>query len=226
MVELKNIIAIDGPAASGKTAVGRLVARKLGINFLDTGIMYRAATLIALGKRINPNDEIRLVKLVNSLNIEYIFSDQKDRLLVDGNDITDELNSDEINNNVSLVSKVAGVRNKLVDTQRTIAYANPIVVVGRDIGTVVIPNAPVKIYLTAKLQVRAKRRYNELKLRDVQVNKSEEQVLREMAERDAMDSQRVTSPLEPAKDAILIDSGHLTVRETANKIILLTRDIF
>jgi len=226
LVELKNIIAIDGPAASGKTAVGRLVARKLGINFLDTGIMYRAATLIALGKRINPNDEIRLVKLVNSLNIEYIFSNQKDRLLVDGNDITDELNSDEINNNVSLVSKVAGVRNKLVDTQRTIAYANPIVVVGRDIGTVVIPNAPVKIYLTAKLQVRAKRRYNELKLRDVQVNKSEEQVLREMAERDAMDSQRVTSPLEPAKDAILIDSGHLTVRETAKKIILLTRDIF
>ncbi|GIS68928.1 MAG: cytidylate kinase [Chloroflexota bacterium] len=156
-------ITIDGPVASGKTAVGRALARRIPARFLDTGMMYRAVTWATIQQNIDLNNKADLAELTKSLSIEVILEDGDQVLKVDGTDITDELRNSDIESNVSKISQVGAVRHELVDQQRAIASTGDIVMVGRDIGTVVIPDADLKIYLDASIQIRAKRRHDEMR---------------------------------------------------------------
>lgn len=214
-------IAIDGPVASGKTVVGQTVAKRLGFRFLDTGSMYRAVTWVALQAGVELADEKRLAKMAGGLKIHLAPAGGADRLLVDGEDITDHLRTPEVERGVSQVAKITGVRSALVDQQRSIAREGPIVMVGRDIGTVVLRGAPVKVYLTASVAVRARRRYLELQRRGEPAGYA--QVVNELVRRDKIDSERDDSPLRPADDAVLIDTDNLGVEDLAEKIVRIVR---
>ena len=212
-------IAIDGPVASGKTVVGRLVARLMGYRFLDTGAMYRIVTWVALQRGIALDQMALLAQLAEGLKMRLVPAKGGDRLLVNERDITDHLREPEVERGVSLVAKMPGVRTALVMQQRDIARAGPIVMAGRDIGTVVLPAAAVKVYLTAAVEVRARRRYQELQSRGEP--ESYAHVLNETIRRDKIDSQRADSPLHPADDAVIIDTDDLGVEEMAQKVISL-----
>ena len=211
------IIAIDGPVASGKTVVGRMVAQKLGFRFLDTGAMYRAATRLALDRGVDLEEEEGLARLARGLKMELAAVEGGDRLLVDGQDLADRLRDPDVERGVSLVAKVSAVRRALVEQQRAIASEGPTVVVGRDIGTVVMPNAPIKVYLTAPVDVRARRRYEELQRRGEAVDYA--QTVMELQRRDKIDSERADSPLRPAEDATVIDTEGRGVEELAHQIL-------
>lgn len=212
-----HTIAIDGPVASGKTAVGRLVAERLGLRFIDTGVVYRAVTSEAVRRGVRLEDEGALTELSQALTLELVSVDGEERLLVDGVDITDRLRDPEIEHGVSLVAKVPGVRRALVEQQRAITRKGGFVVAGRDIGTVVLPDAPVKVYLDASIGVRARRRHEELKGQGASVDYA--QVESALKRRDKIDSERVDSPLRPAKDAVLIDTDDLDVVELVERIL-------
>ena len=212
------IIALDGPVASGKTAVGRLVARRLGYRFLDTGIMYRAMTWAALEARVDPKDGTALTRLAKKRNIEVVFADAgRASVLIDHRDVTAHLWEQTVEQNVSLVSQVAGVRRVLVLKQRQIAGMGPVVMAGRDIGTVVLPDAPVKVYLTASVAERARRRHQELQASGVHLPYA--QVLEELTQRDRLDSERKVAPLRPAPDAKVIVTDGLSVEEVTERIL-------
>jgi cytidylate kinase len=218
-------IAIDGPVASGKTAVGRLVAQRLGIRYLDTGAMYRAVTWTALRRGTDLEDEAALARVARGLTWRLAPAMagagrgqmSRERLLVDGQEMTDALVDPEVERGVSLVAKAPGVRVPLVEQQRAIAREGPIVMVGRDIGTVVLPRAAIKIYLQASVEVRTRRRYLELERRGEAVDYA--QVLRETTRRDRIDSERAESPLRPADDAILIDTADFGVEELVQQVL-------
>lgn len=218
---LPTSIAIDGPVASGKTAVGGLVARRLGYRFLDTGAMYRAVTRAALERGTNLADEDALTRLASSLKMHLIAGGAGDRLIVDGEDVTDHLRDARVERAVSPVARVSGVRSALVRQQQAIAGESPIVMVGRDIGTVVLPNAKLKVFLRASVEVRARRRYLELK------SKGEAPDYRQVAEdlmrRDKIDSERADSPLRPAEDAFQLDTDHMGVEQVVEKILSIAR---
>ena len=209
-------IAIDGPGASGKTSVGRLCAQRLDYRFLDTGAMYRAVTWEAHQKGIEPDDEDALVRLAESLKFRLVVDASQDRLLVDGKDAALSLHHPEVDRRVSLVARFSGVRRALVRHQRDIASKGPIVVVGRDIGTVVLPNAPIKVFLTASPEVRAQRRYLELQSRGEEADY--QKVMNELIRRDKIDTERADSPLRPADDAFQIATDCLGIEELALKI--------
>ena len=216
MFEL-NSIAIDGPVASGKTAVGRLAAGRLGFRFLDTGAMYRAVTWVAIRREIGLEDAEALTRLAGTIEIRLVPSEAGDRLVVDGEDVTDHLRDQDVERAVSQVSAVSGVRTAMVSQQRAVARQGPIVMVGRDIGTVVLPDADVKVFLEASVDVRAKRRYDELRSQ----GKSPEyqDVVDDLASRDKIDSERADSPLMPASDAVRLDTDDLTVDEVVERIL-------
>ncbi len=210
-------ITIDGPVAAGKTVVGTLVARSLQCRFLDTGAMYRAVTWAALEDGIDLEDEPDLVELANRMDMRLVQVDGGQRLLVDGQDITDHLREPEVERGVSPVAKVPGVRTAMREQQQLIAEDGDIVMAGRDIGTVVLPDAQVKIFLTASVEVRARRRHEEMlhagRLAEY------EQVLSDLKRRDKIDSERDDSPLRPADDSITIDTDRLGIDEIAREII-------
>ncbi len=210
-------IAIDGPVASGKTVVGRLIAQRLGCRFLDTGIMYRAVTLVALNRGVELGDDEALTALATSLEMRLVPGEAGDRLLVDGEDVTDFLREPDVDRGVSQVSAVSGVRSALVEQQRAIAREGSIVMLGRDIGTVVLPKADMKVFLTASVEVRARRRYHELLENGSDI--SYDQVASDLERRDRIDSERAASPLRPADDATQIDTDNLGVEEIARRII-------
>ncbi len=210
-------IAIDGPVASGKTVVGRLIAQRLGCRFLDTGIMYRAVTLVALNRGVELGDDEALTALATSLEMRLVPGEAGDRLLVDGEDVTDFLRESDVDRGVSQVSAVSGVRSALVEQQRAIAREGSIVMLGRDIGTVVLPKADMKVFLTASVEVRARRRYHELLENGSDI--SYDQVASDLERRDRIDSERAASPLRPADDATQIDTDNLGVEEIARRII-------
>ena len=189
----------------------------MGWQFLDTGAMYRAVTWVAIGRGLDLEDETALTLLSSVLSISLIPDETGDRLLVDGEDITDSLRRPEVERGVSLIAKVSGVRAALVSQQRAVAEADPTVVGGREIGTVVLPDARVKIYLSASVEVRAQRRYRELV--DGGVPADYRQVVDELVRRDGIDSARADSPLRPAEDAYLIQTGELELLEVVGKII-------
>jgi cytidylate kinase len=215
-----QLIAIDGPVAVGKTSVGSLLARRLGYVFFDTGMMYRAFTWKVLKSGISPGDKNKLCHLASATKFDFV-SSQEGYLspLIDGEDVSSKLLRPEIEEQVSLISKVAGVRQALVLEQRKLAQRGKVVMAGRDISTVVLPWAELKIFLTASTEERAKRRYNELLERGE--NLSLESVLADLKKRDEMDIRRTVSPLKPAGDAIIINTENLSLEEVVDKLYAL-----
>lgn len=213
-----RIIAIDGPAGAGKSTVAREVAERLGFIYLDTGAMYRAITLKALRRKINLEDEQALVELASKADIDIkLLKDGTLQVILDGEDITGLIRSAEVTNSVSFIARVPKLREIMVGLQRNFGVKNNIVVEGRDIGTVVFPDAEKKFYLDADFSVRTKRRFKELKEVDSSVEEGE--IKKDLLERDNKDLTRKVAPLKKAEDAIYIDTTLLTIEEVINKII-------
>ncbi|MDQ4028394.1 MAG: (d)CMP kinase [Actinomycetota bacterium] len=211
------IVAIDGPAGAGKSSVARAVASELGFRYLDTGAMYRAVALAALERSIDPHEPDRIAELAQNLEIDV----RDGGVSVDGVDVTDRIRERDVTEIVPQVSAVSGVRNAMARHQRVAAMGGDVVIEGRDIGTVIAPNADVKIFLTASLGERARRRCAQLGLEcDAQTLK---RLSRSIAARDAADSTRVTSPLEAARDAVVVDTSELSLEEVVERIIAMIR---
>ena len=211
-----SVIAIDGPVAAGKTVVGRELARTLGLRYLDTGIMYRAITWLALNHGITVDDETSLGELARSYPLGLMGEDSN-QVLVDGHTLGPELRDSTVNRNVSIVSKASLVRRELVAQQRNTAAQGKIVMIGRDIGTMVLPDADLKVYLTASPEKRAQRRWQEMQDRGEAVELLT--VLRETIARDEIDSGRDDSPLKPADDAWELNTDGLDIRQVVQKIV-------
>jgi cytidylate kinase len=212
---IPNIIAIDGPAASGKSTLGRRLADSLGYLFFDTGVMYRAVTWAALQRGLEINDEAAVTSLAATARMDIRPPTREDGrvcdVLLDGVDITWEIRRPEVEANVSPVSAYHGVRQALAAQQRRIGLRGRVIMVGRDIGTVVLPEADLKIYLDASPEERACRRYQEIIQRSDQADYG--QVLAGVRKRDEIDSTRAVSPLRPAEDAVILDSEKLNADE-------------
>ncbi len=213
----KISIAIDGPVASGKTTVGRLLAQKIGFQFIDTGLMYRAVTWAAISKNLDIQEVESLTTLCENLNMIFLTDGNSEILLVNGEDVTDRLRDPIVESKVSLVSKLQDVRKILVKHQQDMAKEISLVMVGRDIGTVVLPNADYKIYLDAAVLTRAKRRYIELAANNSKLNLKS--VVEDISQRDKIDIQRKESPLRASADSIKIRTDNLTVDEVVRSII-------
>ena len=215
------IITIDGPAASGKSTLGRKLADSLGYLFFDTGVMYRAVTWLALQRGLDMGDEASITALAESVPIDVQPPSQDDGracdVLVEGRDITWEIRRPEVDANVSEVSAYAGVRQALSSQQRRIGQRGQVVMVGRDIGTVVLPEADLKLYLDASAEVRARRRYMEILARGEAADFDE--ILAQVIERDRIDSTRDVAPLKAAKDAIVIDSDLLDAEQVLQHVM-------
>jgi cytidylate kinase len=218
-----STIAIDGPAASGKSTVGGLLAERLGYLYLDTGVMYRAVTWAALEQGVAIEDEAGVTSLAARLRIEVMQPTVDDgrqyTILVDGRDVTWEIRQPEVDRGVSPVSTYPGVRSVLTDRQRRIGRKGRIVMVGRDIGTVVLPDADLKIYLDATLDERAERRYREVVARGKPTKYDD--VLASVRRRDDLDSRRALAPLQPADDAVVIDTTPLDVDQVLERVLAL-----
>jgi len=216
-----SIIALDGPAASGKSTVGRRLADTLGYLFFDTGIMYRAVTWIALHHDMNLRDEDSITQMAQSAQIDIRQPSKNDGracdILVGEKDITWDVRSGDVDANVSLVSAYAGVRKALSEQQRRIGLRGKVVMVGRDIGTVVLPEADLKVYMDASAEERARRRYDEIIERGEKADYDE--ILKKMIERDRLDSTRAVAPLRPAEDAIVLDTDNMNEDQVYERVL-------
>ena len=215
-----RLVTIDGPVAVGKSTVGKLLAGKLGYCFIDTGAMYRALAWKALKLGLDPEDEEKLSELARSTAMEFSGDGE---LLVDGRVVSHELRQPSVEERVSLVSRIAEVREAMVAQQQAIAREIGAVMAGRDIGTVVLPRAELKVYLEASAEERARRRYRELSRQGKAVDYAS--VLNDLKRRDKIDSQRAVSPLCPASDAYIIDTEGLEVEVVVERISTLAGDI-
>ena len=220
-----SIIAIDGPAASGKSTIGLRLANTLDYIFFDTGVMYRAITLLALERGIDMHDEAAVTALAEEIQIDVAPASMADGracdVLVNGRDITPETRTRKVDANVSIVAAYRGVRRALSQQQRRVGQRGKIVMVGRDIGTVVLPEADLKIYLDATAEERARRRYDEI---IAQGGKTDyEGILKRVMERDRIDSTRDVAPLKAADDAVVLDSDKLTADEVFEQILALVK---
>jgi len=213
-------VAIDGPAGAGKSTVARRVAELLGYIYIDTGAMYRAVTLAANRAGVGPEQSDKLGMIVSRVNVELLPSDEGQIVLLDGEDVTEAIRSRDVTLRVSQVASHEKVRAKLAAMQRDMAATGGIVMDGRDIGTHVLPDAELKVFLTASVHIRAQRRYEEL-AEDQRVPL--EQLEAEIAERDRSDEQREVSPLVCAEDAVVVDSSALTIDQVVEIIIDLSR---
>ncbi|GGH68909.1 cytidylate kinase [Compostibacillus humi] len=217
-MEKRNFaIAIDGPAAAGKSTVAKIVAKKLSFLYIDTGAMYRAITLKALKNGINVNNEDALLQLLMRTKIDFLQIDSEQKVLLDDIDVTEEIRSQEVTKQVSYVAKHPKVRKEMVARQREMARHKGVVMDGRDIGSQVLPDAEVKIFLVASVEERAKRRYEENKRRGIPSDM--EELIKEIALRDRIDSEREASPLIKADGAIEIDTTSMTIQEVADRIL-------
>jgi cytidylate kinase len=220
------IIAIDGPAAVGKSTMGKLIARELDFLYIDTGAIYRAITWKVLKNNININDEEMISHLVSDirLNIERINNNSLNNyyhIFVDGEDVTDEIRNPRIDQSVSQIARLPKVRKQLICLQRELAKKGNIVMEGRDIGSVILPQADIKFYFTASEEERIKRRYKELIKKGYGIDY--ELVKKQIIQRDKIDSKRKYAPLIKAKDAILIDSTKKNIEEVKDKILKIIR---
>lgn len=215
-------IAIDGPAGAGKSTIARKVAGKLSYIYVDTGAMYRAATWYCLKFGIEPEKEEDVLQMVSDLVIELIPGADGQRVLVNGHEVTEVIRSQTVNAKVSRYAQIEGLRTKLVSIQQQMALRKGVVMDGRDIGTTVLPDAEVKVFMTATVEERALRRYKEMK---EQGEISLEQLMRDITERDRQDEQREISPLRKADDATLLDTTDMTIDEVVEAIVSLCRTI-
>lgn len=215
MSDLKvyEIISLDGPSGAGKSTVAKLVAKKLGYKYLDTGAMYRAVTLFFLNKNVNIQNDNEIISAISDLKISF---DNNNKIFLNDVDVSEEIRSIKVVNMVSKVSSISAVRKSMVSLQRAIAENDNYVVDGRDIGSVVFPLAKYKFYIDASVEIRAKRRYEE----EIQKGKdiTFEEVIDSIKKRDEFDSNREDSPLVVPKDAIIIDTTNMTIDEVVQKI--------
>lgn len=215
-------IAIDGPGGAGKSTVARAVAKQLGFIYVDTGAIYRAIGLkfVRTGKSFT-NENIISVLPGTELSLTHIDGEQ--HIIIDGEDVSSLIRTQETSSAASKVSAVPEVRAFLLDLQRDIARKNNVIMDGRDVGTVILPNAEVKIFLTANVEVRARRRHMELMAKGLETPDTFERVLKEVAERDKADSERATAPLKPAEDAVLVDTSDMDFEQSVQTVINIIR---
>ena len=206
------IVAIDGPAGSGKSTIAKLLAKKYDLTYIDTGAMYRMITLYLLENNIDINDLKEVERVLNTVNLDM----QGDKFYLDNVDVSTKIREKRINDNVSKVASIKIVRSNLVDLQRKISNNKDVILDGRDVGTVIFPNAQVKIFLIASPEERARRRYNEFLEKKIEITYDE--VLKSIKERDHIDSTRDESPFVKADDAIELDSTNLTIEDVINFI--------
>ena len=212
------IVTVDGPAGAGKSTVAKLLAKKMGVAFLDTGAMYRALTVKALRRKMDLNDEEALVKLAQDTKIDLVNdSAQALKVLLDGEDVSEAIRSVDVTNHTFYVARTPGVRHVMVEWQRALGEKQPMVGDGRDLGTVVYPKAQFKFYLDADFQVRCQRRIDELKAKGQEVD--EEALRKDLADRDQKDFTRKVGPLKKADDAIVIDSTSMTIDQAVDVMV-------
>ena len=218
----KIAVAVDGPAGAGKSSISKIVAKKLGYLYIDTGAMYRSVTWAVLYNHIDVNNQKAVEALLPELDLTMEASDDSCKVFIAGQDVTDFIRTPQVNNAVSIVASYKGVRQYLVERQRLMAEAGGVILDGRDIGSVVLPNAELKIYLTASVEARAMRRYLEVK---GTVNEQPlEDIKDSVMQRDDMDKNRKESPLIQVEDAVLVDSSEMTFDETVEYILHLVQE--
>ncbi len=217
-------IAIDGPASAGKSTVAKIIAKKNGYIYCDTGAMYRALTLAAINNKIDMDSEEALMSLLSQLSISFTQEKDGQHVHLNEKDVTNEIRSNDVTNSVSKVSAYKTIREEMVIRQQKFADSSSIVMDGRDIGTVVLPNADLKIFLVASVTERAERRYKENLSKGIESDF--EKLKQEIADRDHYDSTRKNSPLVQAEDAILVDTSGLTIDEVVEKIEKLMKTLF
>lgn len=215
-------IAIDGPAGAGKSTMAKAVAKELGYIYVDTGALYRAVGLSALRAGIDPSDSDAVTAALGLMRVELKFKDGEQRVFLNGEDVSESIRTPEASMAASAVSAIPSVRKFLFRLQKDIAAAHDCVMDGRDIGTVVLPDAQVKIFLTASPEERAHRRFNELKAKGIAADY--ESVLAEMKQRDYNDANRDIAPLKPAADAVFIDSTGMNIEQSVEKIISVVKE--
>ena len=216
-------IAIDGPAGAGKSSIAKALSKRLGYIYIDTGAMYRAVALFFVENNISDGADSRIESLLDKLEISIKYEDGAQKVILNGEDVTDKLRLEEIGKLASKFSAIGSVREKLVALQRKLAQKENVVMDGRDIGTVVLPNADLKIYLSASSKVRAKRRYLELLEKgqtDLDINDIEDEIIK----RDEADMNREISPLKQADDAYYLDSSDMTLEEVVSKILSMVKE--
>lgn len=214
-------VAIDGPASAGKSTVAKIIARKLSFVYIDTGAMYRACTVIAKNHHLDYGDQEAILQAIDQDGIELKSEAGQPKVYVAGKDVSKEIRTPVISANVSQVSALPAIRQKMVALQRQMAGKTNVIMDGRDIGTTVLPNAEVKIFLVASARSRAERRLLDLKQRGIKADKSIDQIEQDIAARDYKDSHRQVSPLKMAADAVKIDTTEMTIAEVAAKILAL-----
>ena len=212
-------IAIDGPAGAGKSTIAKIVAKELGFIYVDTGAMYRTLALACFRDGIDTSDEAAVVAKCESVEVTLGYEDGTQKVFLNGEDVSTEIRREEIGNLTSAIAVYPGVRKILVALQKDLAAKNDVVMDGRDIGTAVLPNADLKIYLTASVETRAKRRYDELVEKGQTCDLKE--IEKDIEDRDYRDMNREVSPLSQADDAVLVDSSDMSIDEVVAKIISL-----
>ena len=215
-------IAIDGPGGAGKSTISKAVAAKLGIVYVDTGALYRTVGYYVRSQNLDPKDRAAVRACLSNISIEVRYVDGAQHVFLNGEDLGDRIRTPEMSMYASAVSAIPAVRAFLLQTQKDIAAKNSVIMDGRDIGTVILPCADVKIYLTASAECRAKRRYDELIAKGQQV--SYEDVLREMNERDTQDSTREIAPATAAKDAVVFDNTGMSLEESVAAVVAMVRE--
>ncbi len=210
-------VAIDGPAGAGKSTIAKAIAKKMGYVYVDTGAMYRAMGLYFLRAGISSDDEAKISSVVDDINVSIKYEDGAQHVILNGEDVTGLIRTEEVGNMASASSVYAPVRTKLVALQQELAKTTDVIMDGRDIGTVVLPDADVKVFLTASVECRAKRRYDELVAKGE--NPDFDKIAKDIEERDYRDSHREISPLKQAEDAILVDSSDMTIEQVVDTII-------
>ncbi len=219
---MKIRVAIDGPGGAGKSTMARALSRACGLHYVDTGAIYRTVGLAALRAGLEPSDGEGVPALLEELDIQVRYEGEEQHMLLNGEDVTPFIRTPEISAAASAVSALPEVRAFLLQTQRDLASRGGVVMDGRDIGTVVLPEAELKVFLTASPEERARRRF--LELQEKGIDQPYEEVLREMNERDLRDSTRAVAPLRPAEDAVLVDSSELSPEQVLERLVALVRE--
>ena len=215
-------IAIDGPAGAGKSTIAKKVAKELSFIYVDTGALYRAIGLFALKNGVDLCQQNQVEQMLSNVQIELVFLEGEQHVFLCGTDVSQEIRTPEVSMAASQVSAILAVRDFLFDLQRDMAKKHSVIMDGRDIGTVVLPHAQVKIFLTASPEERARRRFEELKQKGSQ--SSYEEVLKDLKQRDYQDSHREIAPLRPAEDAIEVDTTGLSLQQSVDRIIMLIKE--
>jgi len=221
---MKFSIAIDGPAGGGKSTIAKDIAKKNQFLYVDTGAMYRALAVYFLRKGLDPENEAMIADSLEGVTVDLKYEGDTCHVIMNGEDITDQLRTAEVTNAASVTSQYAPVRAKLMDLQRELAARCDVIMDGRDIGTVVLPDATLKVFLTASPKVRALRRYRQLEAENRLEGQSLEKIEHSIVERDTRDSTRKTAPLKPARDAVTIDTSDMSIEEVEKRIIQLLEE--